>query len=93
MKTRYKYGLVFLIIHIFLSLLAIFFVYEAIGPLGMIVFPNIVIPYLLTDNLPDIFGDWSNLYWGGIFWLIVGFIIGLIIEKRRLRKLARQQSI
>lgn len=92
MKTRYKYGLVFLIIHILLSLCAILFVYDANVPnsdLGMMVFPNIFIPLLLTDILPDIFGYWSNLYWMGIFWLLVGYIIGLIVEKRRLRKSSR----
>lgn len=86
MKTRYKYGLVFLIVHILLSIGAILFVYNANIPnsdLDMMVFPNILIPLLLLDNLPDIFGYWSNLYWGGIFWLIVGFVIGLIVEKRR----------
>jgi len=93
MKTRYKYGLTFLIVHILLSLCAILFVYEANVPnsdLGMIVFPNVAIPLVLTDNLPDIFGYWSNLYWGAVFWLFVGFIVGLLIEKRRLRKQARQ---
>jgi hypothetical protein len=96
MKTRYKYGLVFLIIHILLSLCAILFVYQANipnGDLGMIVFPNIIIPLLLIDNLPDIFGYWSNLYWCGVFWLVLGCVIGLIVEKWRLRKLTRQQGI
>lgn len=93
MKSQYKYALVFVIVHILLSLCAVLFVYDANVPnsdLGMIVFPNIFIPLLLTDNLPDIFGYWSNLYWGGIFWLIIGFIVGLIIEKRKVRKLNPQ---
>lgn len=96
MKTKYKYGLIFLIIHFLLSLLAVLFVYDANIPnsdLGMIIFPNIFIPLLLTDTLPNIFGYWSNLYWGGIFWFLIGFVIGLIIEKRRLRKLSGQGSI
>jgi hypothetical protein len=96
MKTRYKYALVFTITDTVLSLIAIFFVYEPTipnGDLGMIVFPNIIIPLLLTDRLPRIFGYWSNLYWGVIFWLIIGFIIGLIVEKVRLRKLNKQKSI
>ncbi|MEN9649479.1 MAG: hypothetical protein RL094_446 [Candidatus Parcubacteria bacterium] len=89
MKTRYTYGLLFLVIHSILSLGAILFVYDANIPnsdLGLIMFPNIFIPLLLTDQLPRIFGYWSNLYWSGIFWFIIGYLIGLIVEKRRLRK-------
>ena len=88
MKTRYKYGLVFLTIHILLSIFAILFVYDANVPnsdLGMIIFPNILISLLATDNLPDIFGYWSNLYWGGVLWFGIGYVIGCLVERKRLR--------
>lgn len=86
MKKRYKYALIFLAVHIALSICAIAFIFNSDMPnsdLGMIAFPNIAIPLLLTDRLPDVFGYWSNLYWGGVFWLIVGFLSGLAIEKRK----------
>ncbi len=88
MKTRYKYGLVFASVHALIAVFAVSTMYEPNvpnGALGMLVFPNIIIPLPLTDILPDIFGYWSNLYWGGLFWFLIGFIIGIIIEKRRLK--------
>ncbi len=89
MKSRYKYGLIFVIIHILLTTIALNFFYEPQVPnrdLGLIMFPNILIPLLLTDNLPDIFGYNSNLYWAAIFWLIIGFGIGFIVEKIKLSR-------
>lgn len=90
MKSRYEYSLIFMITHVLLTVIALKFFYEPNvpnGDLGMIIFPNIFIPLLLTDTLPDIFGYFSNLYWATIFWAIFGFIIGLIVEKIKSRRL------
>jgi hypothetical protein len=93
MKSRYEYSLIFIVIHVLLTAAALKFFYEPNipnGDLGMIMFPNILIPLLLTDNLPDIFGYFSNLYWATIFWAVVGSTIGLIVEKIKSRKLSIQ---
>lgn len=83
MKKRYKYALFFVIIHILITLYALNFNYNPSvtnGDLGLILMPNILIPVLLFDRLPDIFGYWSNIYFATIFWILFGFIIGLIAE-------------
>ncbi len=89
MKTRYKYSLTFVVIHVLLTLFVFYELYQPNVPNGDLVLlfsPNIFIPLLLVDNLPDIFGHWSNLYWTTIFWAIVGFLIGLLVEKMKSKK-------
>lgn len=90
MKKRYKYSLIFIIIHILLTTIALNYFYNPTipnGDLGLLMFPNLLIPVILFDNLPDIFRYWSNIYWATVFWMIIGFVIGLIVEKIKSRKL------
>lgn len=85
MKKRYKFSLVFVIIHLLLTAFAFYAFYDPQpnGDLGVLFFPNIFISVLVTDNLPNIFGYWSNIYYSVIFWAVIGFLIGWFLENRK----------
>jgi hypothetical protein len=89
MKTkRYwlRVAIVAVMIHVVLSSVLISIV--GLHPINNndlvgLVFPNVFLGILFVDFLPDIFGEWSVLWWLVLYWFIVGAFIGWIYGKMK----------
>jgi hypothetical protein len=66
---------------------ALHFFYNPTVPnadLGLLVFPNLLIPVIVISILPEhwfiFLGDWRYFYLATIFWILFGFVVGLMVE-------------